>query len=130
MLMNRRRLLIACAAFASMSPTRGTAAGQGETRMFGLLGKMTAAAGQRDALIDVLLAGINDMPGCLSYVVARDAADPDAIWVTEVWESEGSHKASLALPAVRAAIAKARPLIAGFGDQVRTVPVGGHGLRR
>ena len=32
--------------------------------------------------------------------------------------------AALKLPAVRAAIAKGRPLIAGFGDQVETRPVG------
>jgi hypothetical protein len=34
------------------------------------------------------------------------------------------------LPAVQAAIAKARPLIAGFSDRVETVPVGGVGLAR
>lgn len=33
-----------------------------------------------------------------------------------------------ALPSVRQAIAKGRPLIAGFGDSTVTVPVGGHGL--
>jgi hypothetical protein len=29
---------------------------------------------------------------------------------------------------VRAAIAKGRPLIAGFGEQIVTEPVGGHGF--
>lgn len=96
--------------------------------MYGLIGKMLATPGQRDALIAILLEGIDDMPGCLSYVVARDLADENAIWVTEVWDNEASHKASLSLPSVRAAIAKARPLIAGFGDQVKTAPAGGHGL--
>lgn len=68
------------------------------------------------------------MPGCLSYVVAKDPADQDAIWITEVWDSETSHKASLALPSVRAAIAKARPIIAGFDSSVTTQPVGGVGI--
>ena len=58
------------------------------------------------------------MPGCLNYVVARDPADADAIWITEVWADAESHKASLALPSVQAAIAKARPLIAGFNSSV------------
>ena len=58
------------------------------------------------------------MPGCLSYVVARDPADADAIWITEVWVDAASHKASLALPSVQAAIAEARPLIAGFDSSV------------
>lgn len=96
--------------------------------MYGLIGKMLAAPGQRDALIDILLEGIAGMPGCLSYVVARDPADGDAIWITEVWDSEASHAASLTLPAVRAAITRARPIITGFGDSTTTAPAGGHGL--
>jgi hypothetical protein len=32
------------------------------------------------------------------------------------------------LPAVQAAIAKARPHITGFGERFETVPVGGHGI--
>jgi quinol monooxygenase YgiN len=96
--------------------------------MYGLIGKMTAVAGQRDALAAILLDGTNAMPGCLSYVIARDPADDNALWITEVWDSQASHKASLALPAVQAAIAKGRPLIAGFSNRVETVPIGGHGI--
>ena len=68
------------------------------------------------------------MPGCLSYIVARDTADPDGIWVTEVWDSRESHRASLGLPSVRAAIEHGKPLIAGFGERFESEPVGGHGL--
>jgi quinol monooxygenase YgiN len=67
------------------------------------------------------------MPGCLGYVIARDKADPDALWITETWDSAASHAASLALPAVRAAIAKGWPLIAGFGERFETEPVAGVG---
>ncbi|HEY0683613.1 MAG TPA: putative quinol monooxygenase [Steroidobacter sp.] len=96
--------------------------------MFGLIGKMTAAPGQREALIAVLLEGTGGMPGCLSYIVARDVKDENAIWITEVWDSKESHAASLKLPAVQAAIAKGRPMIAGFSDGVTTEPIGGVGL--
>jgi quinol monooxygenase YgiN len=96
--------------------------------MYGLIGKMTATPGQRDALIDILLDGIGDMPGCLSYVVAKDPKDADAIWITEVWTSAESHRASLALPAVKQAIARGKPLITSFSDVTITEPVGGHGL--
>lgn len=96
--------------------------------MYGLIGKMKAVPGQRDALIAILLEGIQSMPGCLSYVVAKDTNDPDALWITEVWDSEASHKASLSLPTVRGAIERAKPIIAGFGDYFVTEPVGGHGL--
>lgn len=96
--------------------------------MYGLIGKMKAATGQRDVLIAVLLQGVGDMPGCLSYIVAQDPTDEDAIWITEVWDSRESHLASLALPSVRQAIARGRPFIAGFGERFETTPVGGHGI--
>lgn len=98
------------------------------TPMYGLIGKMNAAPGQRDALVAILLEGTARMPGCLSYIVAKDTTDPNAIWITEVWDSEASHKGSLSLQEVQAAIAKARPLIAGFGERFITTPLGGVGL--
>ena len=41
------------------------------------------------------------MPGCLSYVVAKDPADENAIWITEVWDSQASHKVVFAYFAMR-----------------------------
>jgi quinol monooxygenase YgiN len=96
--------------------------------MYGLIGKMNSVPGQRDALAAILLEGTRAMPGCLSYVIASDPADDNALWITEVWDSQDSHKASLSLPSVQAAIAKGRPMIAGFSNRVETVPLGGHGL--
>jgi quinol monooxygenase YgiN len=96
--------------------------------MYGLIGKATAVAGQRDALAAILLEVTGAMPGCFSYMIATDSADPDALWITEVWDNAASHKASLGLPAVQAAIAKAKPLIAGFSHRIETVPLGGYGL--
>jgi len=96
--------------------------------MYGLIGKMKILPGQRDVLISILIEGVSGMPGCRSYVVAQDATDPDAIWITEVWDSQASHRASLALPSVQQAIAKGRPLILGFGERFETKPIGGHGL--
>ena len=96
--------------------------------MFGLIGRIRAMHGQRDILIAILLKGIADLPGCLSYVVARDPADPDCIWITEIWDSEASHRAALSLPSVRRAIFRSQPFIAGMGERFETDPVGGHGL--
>ena len=109
-------------------PCPAAAATENASTMYGLIGKMTAVAGQRDALASMLLESTQSMPGCLSYVIATDPADTDALWITEVWDSAASHKASLSLPAVQATITKARPLIAGFSNRVETVPIGGHGL--
>ena len=124
--LGRRTFLVGAAALAV--GTQGRAAAVEDEEMFGLIGKMRATPGQRDALIAILLEGTGGMPGCLSYIVARDPTDADAIWITEVWDSRESHSASLQLPQVRAAIARARPIVAGFDDGHETVPVGGIGL--
>ena len=98
--------------------------------MYGLISKINTVPGQRDALVAILLEGTQAMPGCISYVIASDPADDNAVWITEVWDSQASHHASLSLPAVQAAIAKGRAVIAGFGSRVETVPIGGHGVGR
>ena len=97
--------------------------------MYGLIVHMTAAPGKRDALVTILLGATSSMPGCLSYVVAQDPTSADAIWITEVWDSQASHKASLSQPSVKAAISQAKPLIVSFDKPIETVPVGGRGLR-
>ncbi|MFN2323265.1 MAG: putative quinol monooxygenase [Trueperaceae bacterium] len=96
--------------------------------MYGLIGKIHAVPGARDELAAILIGGVGGMPGCLSYVVAHDPDDADALWVTEVWRDAEAHRSSLTLPSVQDAIARGRPLIAGFGQRVETRPVGGHGL--
>ena len=96
--------------------------------MYGLIGKIRAAPGKRDEVLTMLLDATGALPGCLSYIVASDPADTSAIWVTEVWTDSASHKASLSLPDVQAAIARAKPLIAGFEFQIETEPAGGFGL--
>ncbi|MGH8285232.1 MAG: putative quinol monooxygenase [Steroidobacteraceae bacterium] len=116
------------AAFAAVVSACASAAG--EQKMYGLIGRITARSGERDALIAILLEGVAEMPGCLSYVVAKDPTDADSIWITEVWVDNQSHRASLTLPSVQQAIARGKPLIASFGDSTVTEPVGGHGLVR
>jgi quinol monooxygenase YgiN len=117
----RRDFMIAAAALSL--PLPGLA--QPGKPMYGLIGKMRTAPGRRDAVVALLLEGTKNMPGCLSYIVAHDPTDTDAIWITEAWDSQDSHKASLALPGVQKAIAQARPMIAGFGERFETLPVGG-----
>ena len=126
MLFERRQFVMAIGAAALSVPVVSF----GQSKMYGLIGKIRTQPGRRDALIAILLAGTGSMPGCLSYVVAKDPADADGIWITEVWDSQESHKASLALPSVKEAIGKGRPLIASFDQQIPTEPVGGIGLRQ
>jgi quinol monooxygenase YgiN len=121
---NRRAFVAGTVSAAAL----GGGASAEEKPMYGLIGKMTAHPGQREALIAVLTESTGEMPGCLSYVVARDAKEADALWVTEVWKSQADHQGSLKLPSVQAAIAKGRPLIKDMGPYFETEPVGGFGL--
>jgi len=121
-----RRTMLGATAAATMLPTAALSA-KG-TAMYGMLGRMKAQPGKRGDLLALLLESSGGMPGCLSYIVAKDLKDPDALWITEAWDSKEHHDASLKLPQVQAAIAKARPLIAGFDSGAETEPVGGIGL--
>jgi quinol monooxygenase YgiN len=96
--------------------------------MYGLIAKVTAVIGKRDELIKILKEGTRNMPGCRSYILAKDAVDENAIWVTEIWDTAASHDASLTLPAVKDSIARAKPLIASFEKVAVTNPVGGVGF--
>ena len=132
MTVSRRTLLATLAALplpqAHAAPSPSTTTMKATPSMYGLIGKMRATPGQRDALIAILLEGTTAMPGCLAYIIAKDKQDADAIWITEAWDSQDNHKASLPLPSVQAAIKQARPLIAGFGERFETEPIGGQGL--
>lgn len=98
--------------------------------MYGLIGRMLAQPGKRDELRDIMLAGMGGapMPGCLSYVIAEDPENDDALWITEVWDNADNHQGSLQLDSVQATIGKARPLIAGMDSRTETRPVGGVGI--
>lgn len=100
-----------------------------EVDLYGMIGKMKAQPGKRAELIALLAGGTGDMPGCLAYLIAEDLKDPDGIWINEIWKTKQYHDDSLKLPAVREAIAKGRPLIAGFETSVEVKPVAGVGLK-
>lgn len=124
-----RREFVGAGALALLAG-RGAAArtisiqgGPAVEEMYGLIGQIQAVPGKRDELLAYLLEGSDQMPGNVAYIVARDAKDADSIWITEVWQTKTDHANSLNLPAVRAAIEKARPIIAGFGQRVETVPI-------
>lgn len=90
-----------------------------------MIGQIRAVPGRRAELAGILSGMAQVMPGCVSYVVAEDLDDADALWVTEVWVDVQHHAASLEIPLVQSAIAAGRPLIAGFGHRYETRPVAG-----
>ena len=122
----KRRSLLKSAGFLMFIPVLAHAEEEGN--MWGIISKITVVPGGRERLIDVLKESAAHMPGCLSYVVAKDAADETTMWVTEVWDSMASHDASLSLPAVKNALARGKALISGFEKIAVTTPAWGLGL--
>ena len=99
--------------------------------MYGRQGKLTAQAGQRGRLAEILLraaALVGQLPGCRQYLVAEDLANDTDLWVFEAWDNPETHAAALQLEAVRALIAEARPLLAGPPSGAALTLLGGHGL--
>jgi quinol monooxygenase YgiN len=96
--------------------------------MYGLIVKLTVVPGKRDEMIAILKESAADMPGCLSYVVAKDSADENVVWVTEVWDSAASHDASLSLPSVTRSMPRIKPMLSSFDKIAVTTPVWGVGL--
>lgn len=126
MRITRRDFVVTAGAAAVVAAIPAHAALKG-TSMYGLIGKMKVAPGQRDALTSILLEGLTGMPGCLSYIVAQNPTDPDALWITEAWDSKASHQASLSLPSVQEAIGVAGhslPVSASDSRQHRSADMG------
>lgn len=96
---------------------------------FGMYNRLVARPGERDALTAILLRGVDGLRahGCHLYLVNHPPDNPDAVWVTEVWESREAHRASLQLPETRQAIAQAMPLLTGEFESIELDVVGGLG---
>jgi quinol monooxygenase YgiN len=98
---------------------------------FGMFGKITAVEGKRDQLVGILLAAakaMNSLEECELYIVSVKDDEPNAIWVTEVWQDEHAHQASLSLDAVKMLIQQGRPLIEAMETIQTFSPQGGKGL--
>ena len=82
-----------------------------------LHGRLGAKPGRRDELLAILAEAEQGEPmaGCRLYLVAVDETDADGVWVTEVWESEDAHAASLQLDRVKEQIARAMPILDSEG---------------
>jgi quinol monooxygenase YgiN len=99
---------------------------------YGLLGKIYAQPGERDALVAALLAAAQLLEGdatCIHYVIST-SDEPEAVWVSEVWTEADAHDASLARPEIRGLIERVRPLVAGMSDQTQLHVHGGKGVEK
>ena len=100
--------------------------------MYGLIGKFTGGPqGRRDELTRSSSRATGAMQGCKSYM-RREGCDRSRRDISDYRRSgtasKESHDGSLSLASVRAAITRARPLIADMSNGVVTTPMGGYGL--
>lgn len=86
--------------------------------VFANAGTLGTLPGKRDALVTHLTrrSSVLSEIGCLAYEVGTNEAEPNTVFVMELWTDAAAHRASLALPEVQASIADARPMLSGdFG---------------
>ena len=99
--------------------------------MFGIYTKITAVSGKRQELLDMLLRaakGMETVESCKFYIVNKSTTEPDAVWVTEIWDAKQSHDASLMDENAKALITQALPLTDKSPEQIVLSPIGGKGL--
>ena len=87
--------------------------------MYGIINRFTAHPGKRDELIAAMTSDAGSMDGCHGFVVGHDA-DPDVMWLTEVWESKEHWQASVDQPGVKASLDVVAPLVKDWGTTVET----------
>lgn len=97
---------------------------------YGYIGSMKTQPGKRDEVAAILLGGLDALraAGCIQYTVGVSLDDDVTIWTSEVWPSREQHDASLQLPGVKQAIARAMPMLTGDFTRMETTVQGGLGL--
>ncbi|GHO43046.1 putative quinol monooxygenase [Ktedonospora formicarum] len=98
---------------------------------YGCYVKFTTKPGQRDTFVTYLLnaaSAMEKVPGCQLYIVNTSPTEPECVWVTEVWNSQEEHDASLTIEGAQETIQLAIPLLAGAPEKIDIQPVGGKGL--
>ncbi|GAA3071399.1 MULTISPECIES: putative quinol monooxygenase [Actinomycetes] len=89
-------------------------------------GSFVTQPGRRDDVVAILTRHSPQLAasGCRSYEVGVDDAQPDTVFVAEIWDSAEAHEQSLHLESTREAIAEAMPLLTGEMTQQHFTSVG------
>lgn len=84
---------------------------------------LSSAGGQLDG------GAKSKVKGCRLYVISKEANEPRAVYVTEIWDSKEDHDLSLKDEGVKALIMKAVPLLDGPPSKGQELEVwGGLGI--
>jgi len=93
---------------------------------YGYIGSMKTQPGRRDAVLAILVSGLDRLKemGCFEYTVGAALDDQVTIWTSEVWIDKAHHDAALLLPEVKEAIAQAIPMLSGEFRSIETTVKG------
>lgn len=101
-------------------------------KKYGLHGKLNATKGNVDRLADILIKAsklVSKAKGCQLYVIGKDESDPNAVWITEIWDSKEDHDNSLGVEGVKELIGEAMPLLNGQPEKGQELEIlGGSGI--
>jgi quinol monooxygenase YgiN len=95
-----------------------------EAGYYGLLGRIRTVPGKRDELVARLRKTGGEAPGKLVYLISLEQDDPDAFWITEVWESKAAYEA-LAGSEGKEGQESIAHLVAALEHRTETIPVEG-----
>lgn len=97
-----------------------------------LHGKLIAKQGHGKELSEILIEAsrlIRTAKGFNLYLVSKDGASKNDVWITEVWDSKEDHDNSLSVPGVRELIGKAMPILDGMPAKGQELElIGGCGI--
>ena len=95
----------------------------GDAQTYGMVTEVTARPGCRAEFIASLMEMKRYAAGDVTYLIAADARNDNAVWVSEAWPSEEAKAEWLQLPQVRELLAR----VESFGDAVvqlhETIPI-------
>jgi quinol monooxygenase YgiN len=92
-------------------------------------GKVVAQEGKAEELAERLLAAAAELesdPGCLLYLINRQADSPGTVWVTELWRSQADLDAAVEKIRGSESVAAVMALAASF-EMVELDLLGGKG---
>ncbi len=100
--------------------------------MYLLQGKLKAKEGKAEELANILLEAsklVSTANGCKLYVIGKDKAEQNVVYVTEIWERKQDHDDSLNVEGVRELIRSAMPILDGQPEKGQELEIlGGAGI--
>jgi quinol monooxygenase YgiN len=101
------------------------------TSQVGVLAKISVQDGKADEAITALQAMLDHVlteAGTQTYILHRDQADPNVLWVYELYADQASFEAHSSSDTMKGLGRSLGPMLAGLPELTMLTPVGGKGV--